>query len=209
MSKDTTYLFKDENGLEISIEDIQMLEDIPRERIPKYIELLSDEDKYTAYLSMLILIAWGIEEGFNEANKFIDNQYDNDYEYEPHRIWGADNVYDVIADAFYISTFNTNNQKSIFPYLKKLLALYGKKYFDSKLKYVLLDIVPDKELLPFILNAVQDALNEKTYFQASQLLPVIAKYNKEDAVPYIKTFEDLLQYDKRIQYNLDEVKEFL
>jgi hypothetical protein len=194
---------------EFGLDEVQLMEVIPVERIPKLIELLKNENQFISFQAMLILTAWGIEDGFKSVTKFIENQPDKDYAFEPHRIWGADNAYDYIADALYMSTFKTNDEEKIISYFIKLLELYGYKYFDSKFKYSLLEIEPKKELLPYIIKAIEASLKNERYFQASQLLPVIAKYDKSLVQIYINQFIPLVTLDDRIQYNIDEVQEYL
>ncbi|MCV9926356.1 hypothetical protein OIU83_01735 [Flavobacterium sp. LS1R49] len=194
---------------EFGLYEVQIIEEIPVERIPKLIELLKNENQFIAYQAMLILTAWNIKEGFESITEFIKNQPDRNYEFEPHRIWGADNVYDYIADALYISTFNSDDEEKIIPYFIELLKLYGIKFFESNLKSRLLKIEPRKELLPYIINALEESLKNELYYQSSQLLPVIAKYDKTLINDYITSFQKLIEMDNRIQYNLDEVQKYL
>nr|WP_315175599.1 hypothetical protein [uncultured Flavobacterium sp.] len=193
---------------EFGLDEVQLMEVIPVERIPKLIELLKNENQFISFQAMLILTAWGIEEGFKSVTKFIENQPDKDYAFEPHRIWGADNAYDYIADALYMSTFKTNDEEKIISYFIKLLELYDDKYFDSKFKYSLLEIEPRKELLPYIIKAIESSLKNDRFFQGSQLLPVIARYDKTLAITYITSFKKLIEKDNRIQYNIDEAQKF-
>jgi len=202
-------LYATDNDEEFGLDEVQLMEEIPVDRIPKLINLLDNESKFIAYQAMLILTAWNIEEGFKKASAFIKEQPDKDYEFEPHRIWGADEAYDYIANALYKATFNGRNVDDIIPFYIELLKLYGVKYFDSKFKRRLMKIGKRTELLPFIIKAINSALENERYFQASQLLPVIAKYEKSVINGYIKRFETLVKHDERIQYNLDEVKELL
>ncbi len=204
-------LYIDESGELSTLFDVQLMEDIPTQRIPKLIKLLASKDRYINYQAMLLLIAWGVEEGFNQLDFFIENELDATYEYEPHRIWGADNVYDHIAESLLISTYNTHNVEKITPYLNRFLSFYSEKFFDSKLKDVLLKIRTkldepfQKEFSEGIVRAIDQAIKSERYFQASQLLPVLAHYEKSKVHDYISKFESLLTFDKRIRYNLDEV----
>jgi hypothetical protein len=91
-------------------------------------------------------------------------------------------------------------KKKIIPYFVKLLKLYGDKFFESKLKNCLLEIQPRKELLPYIIKALESSLKNERYYQASQLLPVIAKYNKSLVQIYVNQFIPLVALDDRIQY---------
>lgn len=189
---------------EFGLDEVQLMEIIPTERIFKLIALLDNESKFIAYQAMLILTAWNIEEGFKSVDKFIEEQPDKEYNFEPHRIWGKDNVYDDIAYALYISTLKSNNEKKIIPYFIKLLNLYDKKYFDSKFSYCLLDIEPDNDLLPYIIKALEASLENKMYLQSSQLLPVIVNYDKKNAKKYIPIFKKHIKDDSRISISIEK-----
>jgi len=204
-------LYVDESGEISTLFDVQLMEDIPRDRIPKLIKLLKSKDKYISYQAMLLLIAWGIEEGYNQLDFFIENELDTIYEYEPHRIWGADNVYDYISESLEISTYNTKETQKIISYLNRFLSFYNEKFFDSKLKEVLLKIEhklnqeSKKVISANIIRAIDNTIKSEKYFQASQLLPVLAKYENSRVEQYVSKFIQLLKFDKRIQHNLDQL----
>jgi hypothetical protein len=104
-------LYSTSSSEEFGLYEAQLMEEIPAERISKLIELLKNENQFITFQAMLILTAWNIEEGFKSITEFIKNQPDRNYEFEPHRIWDADNAYDYIAKALYISTFNSDDEK--------------------------------------------------------------------------------------------------
>ncbi len=198
--------FDDEEGYDLY--QVQLVENIDPERVKKLISILNNQKKYISYQAILILVAWGIQEGFDKLDQFLSERWDKQEEFEPHRIWDKDNVYDIIAQSVYTSRLNGIDFNTIKKYFLIFLSLYGDVFFEGNLKgYLLKDDNLAKDIFSKIKEALDNALKNKLYFQASQLLPVIAKYNKEDATQYIKTFEDLLQYDKRIQFNLEETKE--
>jgi len=98
------YKYIDEDGNEgEDLREAQLLERFSQERIDKLIHLLSNSDSYISYQSMLILIVWGIDKGFHKLDEFIDNKLDTVTEFEPHRIYGEDNVCDVISDTLYMN----------------------------------------------------------------------------------------------------------
>lgn len=205
---DILYKYIDEDGnIGEDLYEVQLMEDISVERTQKLIVLVSQQNEFIAYQAMLILLAWGVDEGFDKLDKFMaENSHE---EFEPHRIHGEDNAYDVVSHALYISTYNTGDEGKIIPYLKKILAAYGDKFFEGKLKYVLLNMDKANILLPRIKDAIKSALDNKRYYQASQLLPVIAKLAKASADKYTDTFTALIQEDNRIEYNLEEMKKYL
>ena len=203
----TLYKYIDEEGNEREdLREVQLLDDFSNERIKKLIDLLHNSDKYISYHAMLILIAWGEDEGFKKLDEFINQKIDLKEEFEPHRIYGEDNVYDVISDALYISTYNTNDEDKIYPYIKTMLGMYGDKFFESRLKSILLKLKKTHILLPAIKKAIDLSLQKERYYQASQLLPIIAKHEKHKLKEYINMFKPYVQFDKRIEYNLEEIR---
>ena len=70
-------------------------------------------DVVVSYQAMLILLAWAIPEGFQQLERFISEKWDEKHSFEPHRIYNEDNVYDVIVDALYISTFNGKEEQEL------------------------------------------------------------------------------------------------
>ncbi|TPN88918.1 hypothetical protein [Aquimarina algicola] len=206
----TLYKYIDEDGNQgEDLREVQLMENFSKERINKLIDLTSNEDQYISYKAMLILISWGIDKGFQKLDEFIDNKLDMVTEFEPHRIYGEDNVYDVISDALYISTYNTENEEKILPYIHQMLKMYGNNFFESRLKHVLLKMNLTKTSIDEIKSAVKASISNKRYYQASQLLPVLAKYDKESLNKYIDEFNNLSKLDKRINYNLEEVQEYI
>lgn len=189
------------------LSEVQLLEFIDEKRTSNLIELLENDDKYIVYQAMLILIAWNIEEGFNKFNQFYSERWDKKLEFAPHRIWGDDNVYDIIAHAFSISLLNGNAKASLSKQIKKLLSIYGEVFFESNLKSLLLES-EFFELLEEIESALNSTLEKKKYYQASQLFVVITKYSKEKYLIYKNIFSEFLLKDNRIQYNLEEAKNF-
>lgn len=199
-------LYTDETGEVVGLDEVQFLDPIPRERIPKLVNLLTSEDLYLAYQCGLVLAAWGVEQGVRYLQHLVTIRIDKLAEFEPHRLWGQDNVYDVIARAFSMALQYTDyNKEELIAALSEILNLYGECYFESRLKYALIDNdVP--ELFLRIKQAMQLALDHERYYQASQLLPVLAKYDRAYALAQVTTFQKLIVKDKRIQYNLEEMQ---
>ena len=201
-------LYTDETGEVIGLDEVQLLDPIPVERIPRLIALLGNDDTYMAYQSGLVLAAWGVKEGIAYLQHFIDARLDKRVTLEPHRLWGQDNVYDVIAEALGIAVLSGYNRVEVVCILRSILHLYGECYFESKLKGVLINL-DEHCLLPDIKQAMQSALKNERYYQASQLLPVLAKYDRTYAFAQVDTFRKLIEEDKRIQYNLEEMQTLL
>jgi hypothetical protein len=201
-------LYTNETGEEVGLDEVQLLDPIPVKRIPRLIVLLGNDDLYMAYQSGLILAAWGIKEGVAYFQHFIDARIDKNVTFERHRLWGLDNVYDVIAEALGIAILVDYNRVEVISMLRDILKLYGECYFESKLKGVLLNL-DEQSLLPDIKLAMQLALQHERYYQASQLLPILAKYDGVYASTQVDTFRNLVGQDERIQCNLEEVQALL
>lgn len=64
-------------------------------------------------------------------------------------------------------------------------------------------------LLNDIEQAMQDALENKRYYQASQLFPVLVHYDKNYFNKYKDTFMSLINKDDRIKFNIEEVNKIM
>lgn len=199
------YYYNDEGYEGYDLSEVQLIGEIDFNRVEELKLLLHNEDKYIGYQAMLILLAWSIPEGFELLERFITEKWDEKENFEPHRIYNQDNVYDVITNALNIATLNGKNEEELYPFIKEFLNLYGEKFFESNLKIFLLK-KNCRPLLNEIEQAIQKALNNKRYYQASQLFPVTVHYNKDAFNKYINIFTPLVSHDNRITYNIDEAQ---
>lgn len=199
------YYYNEEAYEGYDLNEVQLLEKKDSDRVEKLKLLLHHEDRYIAYQAMLILLAWSIPEGFQLLDRFIAEKWDEKERFEPHRLHGEDNVYDVITNALYISTFNGKTEQELYPYIKQFLDRYGDRFFESNLKDFLLkkDCGP---LLKEMEQAMQKALENKRYYQASQLFPVLVHYDKNTWRKYLDTFRSLISQDNRVAYNIQEAE---
>ncbi|KMQ64626.1 hypothetical protein ACM46_10270 [Chryseobacterium angstadtii] len=199
------YYYNEEGYEGYDLSEVQLLEKKDFDRVEKLKHLLHHEDRYIAYQAMLILLAWSTPEGFELLDRFIAEKWDEKESFEPHRLHNQDNVYDIITNALYISTLNGKNEQELYPYIKQFLLLYGERFFESNLKDFLLkkDCGP---LLKEIEEAIQNALQNKRYYQASQLFPVLVHYDKSRFNAYRDIFRPLISQDNRITYNMDEAE---
>lgn len=85
------------------------------------------------------------------------------------------------------------------------MSIYGDKFFESNLKEFLLK-KNCRPLLKEIEQAIQDAMQNRKYYQASQLFPVIVHYDKNSFDKYRDIFNDVISQDDRIAYNIEEAE---
>lgn len=202
------YHYSEEGQEGYDLNEVQLLEERDFERTEKLKLLLHDEDRYIAYQAMLILLAWAEPEGFKQLDRFISEKWNEKETFEPHRIHGEDNVYDVIANALYIAAINGKPEQELYPYIKHFLEIYGTQFFESNLKEFLLKRNCTL-LLSDIEQAMKDALENKRYYQTSQLFPVLVHYDKNYFHKYKDTFKSLIKEDNRIEYNIEEAGKIL
>jgi hypothetical protein len=201
------YYYKDEGGEEgYDLYNVQLLEHFDNKRIQILKKIIENEDRYISYQAMLILISWGIKEGFNKFNDFITEKWYEKLEFEPHRIYDEDNVFDVISRAFNIAYMNGAAEIFVIENMKIILSFYGTNFFEGNLKRVLLkrDGI-SINLTTEIKAAIEAALKNNRYYQASQLLSLINKYDKSYVSNVIPEFEKHSQIDNRINFNLEEL----
>lgn len=202
---DTLYYYSEDGEEGYDLTEVQLIGKTDENRVEKLKLLLHHKNAYISYQAMLVLVAWAIPEGFVQLDSFISEKWDEKHSFEPHRIYNEDNVYDVIVDALYISTFNGKKEQELYPYVKHFLSVYGDRFFESCLKDFLLK-KNCKPLLKEIEEAMKSALRNKKYYQASQLFPVIVHYDKHRFDEYFEVFSSLLKDDKRIEYNIEEAE---
>jgi len=170
-------LYDDEAGNTVGIDEVQLLDPVPKERIPRLQQLLSHEDLHVVYQATLVLTAWGDGRALDKLEELVDRRVHQEMEFSPHRIYGYHNVYDVLAEA--VSRFRLNSderadqRQRVF---EKLLGLYGPLNFEGKLKYALVDS-DFRQLVPAIDRAVTRALACGKPYLASQLLPPLARFD--------------------------------
>lgn len=199
-------LYTSEAGDVIGLDEVQLLDPVPANRIPELLPLLAGDDLYLAYQAGLVLAAWGVEAGVAYVQHLVAIRIDKTVELAPDRLTGEDNVYDVLGEALGIAALSGYDATHIATILRSVLGLYGECFFAGKLKTLLLHLhLPD--LLPALKQAVTLALEHGRYYQASQLLPVLAKYDHTYALGQISLFERLTAQDARITYSLTEMQE--
>jgi hypothetical protein len=199
-------LYTDEEGKLIGLDEVQLLDPVPSSRIPDLLPLLAADDLYLAYQAGLVLAAWGIEPGVAYLRHLVAIRIDKTAELAPSRLTGEDNVYDIIGEALGLAVLSGYDEDEITSNLTSVLGLYGECFFEGKLKSMLLQLTLPG-LLPTVKQAVKLALEHRRYYQASQLLPVLAMYDRPYALSQAGLFEGLIAQDTRIAYNLAEMRE--
>ena len=173
-------LYEDEGDRVVGLDEVQLLDPVPAERIAPVRALLQSRDLYLVYQAALALTAWGDYAGLLQIEAMVDARVDRQMEFEPHRIYGYDNVYDVMADAVYL--FGLSSEAHLEERLRvfrKLLALYGSCYFESRLKSALLKMDSAEALVPDMRLAMERAKSLGRVYLASQLLPPLARWTGE------------------------------
>ncbi len=202
------YHYNEEGNEGYDLNEVQLLGAIDINRVAKLALLLHHDDPYIAYQAMLILLAWGIPEGFKQLDKFISEKWVEKEIFEPHRIYKEDNVYDVITNALSIATLNGKSEQELHVYITHFLKIYGNHFFESNLKDFLLT-KNCRPLLKEIEQAIEMAIDHKRYYQASQLFPVIVHYDKDSYNKFLGIFKELLRHDNRIKYNIEEAQKMI
>jgi hypothetical protein len=189
-SEEYRLLYTDEFGDDVGLDEVQLLDPPLEERVPALIKILNSSDQYISYQSVLILTAWGKDIGLEKLEEFIDREEISDLGFSPNRITSEDNVYDELSYAVYLYGLSGGDRDKMLRIFKKLLALYPKYFFESKLKHGLLknEFI---ELLPSVENAINETISKGRLYQASQLLPVLAKLDPEKGWLVAQKFTDL------------------
>jgi hypothetical protein len=181
-------LYTDEDGDFVGLYEVQLLDPPPIDRIPNVIELLRYPKIRVAVQAALVLTAWGEVKGLTKIEQLIKQEVHTVINFYPHRLYGYDNLYDELAYAVHLFGLSNESQdayrESLF---KQLLALYGKQMFESKLKYALLKSNFSR-LDTDVFKAISRALLYKKIYLASQLLPVLARWNPQSAWILSKQF---------------------
>ncbi|MEG4911886.1 hypothetical protein [Microcoleus sp. B7-D4] len=180
-------LYTDESGEVVGLDEVQLIDPPLQDRIPKLRQLLQVQDLYIVFQSAILLAAWGDLEGLAKIEEMIDEPVHKMQKLVPHRLYGYDNIYDELSYAVYLFGFSGQKSEDTKRLFSKLLKLYGDIEFESKLKFSLLrceffDLASEVE------EAIKRSLSLERYYLASQMLPVLAKWNPEVAWSMVDKF---------------------
>jgi len=173
-SKTFQVLYTGNDGEEIGLDEVQLLDDPSSERIHELEALLNDPNLYIRYQAILILTAWGFESGIHGAEIMISQGCVDGLNLSPHRITGKDNRFDDLAEAIHLYVLSGGSHNRALNAFKSLLGIYSQHFFESKFKRALLKHA-DVEISVYLAVAIKNCLQSCKFYQGSQLLPVLAK----------------------------------
>ncbi len=173
-SKTFDVLYSGDDGEEIGLDEVQLLDDPSSERIDELEKLLIDESAFIRFQATLVLTAWGHDGGMRSAEKMIAERGADGENLSPNRLNGQDNRFDDLAEAIHLYLLSGGDQQRAFDAFKALLNMYADAFFESKLKRALLKHA-NADLLAAVKEAILQCLEVGKTYQASQLLPVVAK----------------------------------
>lgn len=187
-SEEYRLLYTDDFGDDVGLDEVQLLDPPPVERIPALVKMMGSPNTFLSYQALLVLTAWGEDSALSKLEEFIDQNKISSFEFAPNRLTGEDNLYDELSYAIHLYGLSGGDPNNALKLFKKLLAIYPKYFFESKLKHALLKS-NFKELAPLIEKAFKETLANGRKYQASQLLPVLAKFSSESGLEIIKSFD--------------------
>lgn len=187
----TTYkaLYEDEYGEVIGIDEMQLLDEPPPGRVPQLRALLRGDDAWVAFQAAEVLTAWGDDEGMAYFERLVPDWPAEGRDYYPHRIYGYDDALDHVADAASVYLLSGGDAARATALFRALLARYGPVVFESRLKAALLKR-GDPALAPDVRAAIARAEAQGRPYLASQLLPVLARWEGRAALPVLERFLD-------------------
>ena len=181
-------LYKDNDGVVVGLDEVQLLDFVDDKRIVATEELLHGSDEFVRFQAMLVLAAWGKLSGMQAIEDFCKSP--PKINLSPNRINGEDNCFDDVAEAIYLFVGSGGGKEQARQVLEKILDLYPEYYFESKLKHALLNcsqLVSEHQ----VKNAILRSRERGKIYQASQLLPVYAKINPADCWKLLLEFSTL------------------
>lgn len=206
-SEEYHLLYTDEFGDDVGLDEVQLLDPPLEERVPKLCEMLNSSNAYLSYQSALVLTAWGKDIGLNKVTQFIDTEIVSTFEFSPHRITDEDNVYDDLSYAIYLYGLSGGDRDKMLDVFKKILAIYPKYFFESKLKHGLIKTEFVELTFP-IEKAIKETLSKGRVYQASQLLPVLAKLNPKKGWEMIPSFTSFSRVEPDPIINVTEALKY-
>lgn len=201
-------LYTDEVGDDVGLDEVQLLDPPLEERVPTLSKMLNSTDQYLSYQAVLVLVAWGKDVGLEKLEEIVDKEEINTSGFSPNRITDEDNVYDELSYAVHLYGLSGGNRSNMLKLFTKLLAIYPKYFFESKLKHSLLRN-EFAELIPSIEDAISKTLASGKHYQASQLLPALTKLDPEKGWQAMQKFINLPESVPDPAANIAEALKYL
>jgi len=188
------------------------------DRIPELIDLMDSGNPYHQLLACVVLVSWGIEEGFTQALNWASNYKKLPWEDSPvvsDRLYGVDSSFEMLADAVRTS-FWCNDQTVVRPLqvnlLNTFLRIYSRVYFGQMLALAMIrnSEVP-QSIKPEIMTAIENGLSDLTNgpsvefdlaFQISSLLLPLAFIDDEITASYANRMLSMPGLSKRSLYEV-------
>jgi len=167
-------LYADESGEIVGVDEVQLLDEVPADRIPALRALLCGDDLGTRFGSLLLLAAWGDSDGLASAEQFLSstgNEFDG---LNPHRLHDQDRTYDLIADALSLAVrVRGMDPAQVTPHAERLLDMATSQFFEHGLQR-LVTAIADPALGAETDAVVRRLARDGRHREASDLLPAVA-----------------------------------
>lgn len=170
-------LYAGPDGEMIGLEEVQLLDDAPRERVERLEALLRADDRSLAAQATEVLAAWAIPSGLAAVEAAAKAGRQPGEALSPHRIHGYDETLDRYATAVQIGLLNGAPMDTARRIYRRMLAVYGPVKYESRLKYALLSW-EGEPLAVETQEAILRTLRRGHPYMASQLLPVLARWDQ-------------------------------
>jgi len=182
-------LYADETGELVGVVEVQLMDEVPKERIEPLHGLLSSGDTTEQFHALLVLLGWGDELALQRIERVL-NQDGNPFAgVDFHRLYDTDLTYDRIADALSIGFKHNGLPKDrVLSLAKQLLDLSSEVFFQNGLE-MLLTAIGDQSLTDPTEDAVRRLVGDNQMTKASDLLPALATLDPKRAWAAIDHFK--------------------
>lgn len=196
-------LYDDEDGMEVGLDEVQLLDDPAPKRVARLIALLEADDPYLVAQVTEVLAAWAVPEGLDSVEEAAKAGGPPGEPLTPHRLYGYDETLDRYAEAVKVALLNGASPTRVRRIYQQLLSVYGPVQFESRLKRALLKW-KGEPLVAEVEQAIDRALGEGHPYMASQLLPVLARWDEGAFWAQLEHFEDLKPRTPDFRANIAE-----
>ncbi|MCU0430588.1 MAG: hypothetical protein MUF42_11520 [Cytophagaceae bacterium] len=165
-------LYRDEEGELVGLEEVQLLDPIPVNRIPLLLNYISKEDEYVSYQIALVLTSWGQNQGLDWIMEKMLN-FDSKNSIDIDRFGEADLFYEKAIESIYFYTLSGGDRVAAINSIEKALDVFFEFYVNGRFRNALFKLKPF-ELKFKILNLFQFSLDKNKLDRIAALLPVVA-----------------------------------